>query len=636
MAIAFREFFERRMLFAAAALVSVFPLLMPLVRGITGDPRAEAQELLSGILAIIVSVGLGILLGATLYHSGPIHRLGFYFARPVSTVTLWSGKLIGAAMLISGTAILVLVPGILWRGSYSGTATAFVDLNTLSMFVTALFFVPLIHLLTVLFRSRSWLLLIDIIGLVAAWLAMGLLQIRLSNMDAYLPISHATVFHGVVIVGGVFVSSLAAIHVGRLERGVAHAAVTVTMAAFLSFGLACVAGYTVWVGNARPADMDLVRIEDSAGSWIFLYGRARGSWPAFFYNLENGQYHKFDGVYDPNAVFAPDGSRAVRVMETSRHPREYQLSVWALNQKNTESVYTETFSQTPLAFLSPSGEWLATISNGILTVRRIGHPESEQVVRVRDKGQAIRGFFVDEENIRLYRFSANKRRTDSIDALAYSVETTSLTTLWSIPNARDWPRLDIDRAGKRIVYLDEQSRALQLLDGDTGEVLAELLPYAAPKSYPRGTLTADGSVVVAAAVEGSNQLIVFDREGTLQHTIPVDGNRGVSIGCEISTGELSLGLSRKEGDEIRMSAAVLDVHEGRIRALDEDLEPVCAARDYTREPNLQPDPGAPFTRLFRTANGTAIVDIEPSTGERRLLFGTLADERHGRDLSAGQ
>ena len=99
-AVLVREVAERWLLLAGAALVGMFPLLVPFLPGFQGHPsdlRAGTAVALCFIVAALLAVVLGASVIAGEQSAG---RLGFYFARPVAGWAVWAGKLAGAAVLL--------------------------------------------------------------------------------------------------------------------------------------------------------------------------------------------------------------------------------------------------------------------------------------------------------------------------------------------------------------------------------------------------------------------------------------------------------------------------------------------------------------------------------------------------------
>ena len=96
-AVARREVIEKKFVFAVALAVSGMPILVPVLRGMTGGTGREVREFLavfagfSFAAAVSAGLGAGVLAGEIARGRG-----GFYFSRPLPSVSIWLGKLGGS------------------------------------------------------------------------------------------------------------------------------------------------------------------------------------------------------------------------------------------------------------------------------------------------------------------------------------------------------------------------------------------------------------------------------------------------------------------------------------------------------------------------------------------------------------
>src|SRR6185369_7962347 len=109
--VALREVTERRAVFGVAAglgLLSVLALKFNLL-GIAPSSELSTVVVGTGFLALLV--GLSLLVGASIIGRDMAERrMGFYFARPISDLSIWAGKFLGGLFLVYTSAYLSTVP----------------------------------------------------------------------------------------------------------------------------------------------------------------------------------------------------------------------------------------------------------------------------------------------------------------------------------------------------------------------------------------------------------------------------------------------------------------------------------------------------------------------------------------------
>src|SRR4051812_36820470 len=168
-----REIVERRLLAVAALALGLIPPMVPLLPGM---PSASPAELRSGValsLALVLSFVFALLLGGSVIVRDLVeHRLGFYFARPLTGGAIWAGKLAAAAVLAAGAGLLVLLPPPLLggvpdpSGSWGATWVALSRPEIAAVWLGALLLIVAVsHAAGVIFRSRSPWLLVDLAAL---------------------------------------------------------------------------------------------------------------------------------------------------------------------------------------------------------------------------------------------------------------------------------------------------------------------------------------------------------------------------------------------------------------------------------------------------------------------------------------
>ncbi|HEY1434184.1 MAG TPA: hypothetical protein VGG65_02355, partial [Thermoanaerobaculia bacterium] len=110
LAIARREFVEKRLILVAATVGSTFPFVL---MGIASRGRsfgtAEDRALVSVVIAALLAIVLAVAFGASILARETAEgRLGFYFSRPISATSIWTGKVGGAVAVIATSAAITL------------------------------------------------------------------------------------------------------------------------------------------------------------------------------------------------------------------------------------------------------------------------------------------------------------------------------------------------------------------------------------------------------------------------------------------------------------------------------------------------------------------------------------------------
>ncbi len=455
LAIAWREVAERRMVFVAMALAATFPFLFPLFLGALGDVLIEVRGMTSVVVLVVASWGLSVILGATLFDGSMKNRLGFHFSRPVDGLVLWSGKLSGAVILVTGSAAVLMVPTYLAAAICSRMDTMPGYLTTLAIILSASFCMPFFHVLAVAIRSRSSWLLLDILGLLVTGLLLSPSLVRMYAIGAEVPILFSLGFLGVMVVSGSVFASMSAVRIGRTSRRAAHRIASINVGVSLVLGVLVISGYTVWViGDPEFEDLTEFRVRDVSGDWLAGSGTARGSHGLFVYHLEDGSFHKLS-PQSRSTRFSPSisDSRIAVSADSDLGYLNKEILIYDLHNGAPPHLTVSLERTSPDWFsLSPRAGYLADISDGYLTIYNIDDPDDERVTQIYGNNESFRAFFVDEGHLRIYRFSRKKGHPGPFDALEYDIRSDSLQTLWTMADVEPRPHLSIDVSGDHLLF----------------------------------------------------------------------------------------------------------------------------------------------------------------------------------------
>jgi hypothetical protein len=514
--VALREIQERRMLWAAALAAGLLPLAAPWLPAFERHDPAELRGVAAGALLLVLTLLLAPVLGSSMLGRELAEgRLGFYFRRPVRAWVLWLGKVVGAAVLVFGAQLLLLLPVLsatgggasLWDtwGLEPATALAGLAAGTALLLLLG-------HLCGVALRSRSLWLLADLAALVVVVLTGWSLSVRLLTVGAM----RALVYGWEVGLAGLVVSLLLAGAVGtvrgRVDLARTHRALSLTLWSAVAVVLAGFAGWVGWV--LHPAPADLARLERAvpapAGDWVMLQGPVDGrpsdSEPVFFADTAGGRFVRASttGLVTVGS-FSPDGRRAVWVQLSAYRPEEGgEVVTVDLTAPRPAPVATGI---SPAGWvqrleLSPSGGRLAMVEGSRLSILELPGGRLLASARLPEETFSASLLWPDESRVRLL---VSRWSEGSLGHEAYelSVEGTWRHTASVEPGKLSDGR-SLDPTGRWMLHWGQESaQEPRITDLETGETRTDL-PFSAASPWRSGVFLADGRIVLAeAAPEGA-------------------------------------------------------------------------------------------------------------------------------------
>ena len=547
-----REIVERRLLLAAALVLGLVPLLLPLLPGMPALRPAELRSGTALCLALILSFALAILLGGSvIVRDLAERRMGFYFARPLSGAAIWAGKLAAAAALTLGTGLLVLLPTILvgnppdpsgyWGTSpgvfQSGFSLAVAWLGILLLTLTAA------HAVSVMVRSRSLWLLLDLAALGVTASVAGTCLLVLARSGAGLPISYwqrfgpgpvggvtvllsIEILVGLVTLLGLTVASGAQVTRGRTDLRRGHRALSIVLWSSLLPASLLLAGYTRWFLAASPEDLRSVdwTLGSPTSPWIAVQGRAvhRGGYrPGFLFDVGSGRFVRagfgltsLDGP--PLVRFSTDGRRAVWLESSDARMlsgNDLELRTLDLRRPGASPQTTRVLLRGGVsAFaLSPDGRRVAAVHDHRLTVDEIDSGRLLASAGVeRDEYHEVRRLaFAGPDRVRLYDLdftfapqpSASRGMILAISEL--DIATGKLTTTRLEEPVDGLSTWIVGPSADRVLLRERHT--LQLRDGATGKLIAELGGEGARASFLSG-----GRIAVLTRETAGSDLRILD------------------------------------------------------------------------------------------------------------------------------
>lgn len=641
-----RELVERRLLAVASLAFGLIAVAVPLMPGIQvgGLTPPEVRGGAALGFALVMSLLTAVFLGGSVLASDLLERrMGFYFARPLSGWSLWSGKIAAALVLTFGTGLLVLLPAALIGSSFDAGGVWGMGMtwtvNGAEAFTLWLIGVLLLlfgtNAFSVMVRSRSPWVALDIaaLALVAAviWSArnrllmagVGVAPARewwVDPLNVFAWMGNTLVL---VTLAALFFAGAVQVVRGRTDVRRAHRSVSATLwGTLIALGIAFQVLALWWV-RATPADLmgatQVVGAPNGSSSWIGFDGPAAhrpGYSPAFLYDVASGRtlstgmgtLAEWWGL--PLRISA-DGSRAVWP-EFQGLPFHSPLGLYRLDLRRPGAEPEPTrisFLGRPEGFaLSPDGRRLAVASRQRLTVEDVDTGRLLASAGYEGEVWFSRLAFIGPDRVRLYRYptewetSSGERR--SFEILELDLATGKLAATGSVKGLRTLTGWGLSPDGERMILLNR--RQCRLLDARTGELLAD---FGTGEGISPSFLN-DGRVALASP---TGELRILDRNGVqelrrfqlpnVRTLIPVD---------QPAPGSLRVVTSRTGESKDPWDLRILDLEKGTVQALGEvKLLPLEAPKGTGSRLSLQGGQGVIWKEPFGIRRRVVLRDSRP-------------------------
>ena len=403
-----RELSARRNLWLLAAATAVIAAVSPVLPGVAGYEHADVLSVASGTLALALGWGLAIALGATVF-GGELAagRLGFFFARPVASFSVWVGRMLAATALILGSELIVLLPAVVAGNMVPDLLEGGAIPGLLAYLIAPVLLLLLANAAGIMLRARTPWLVLDLVGMVGTVVALWLILSPLAFMGTAL--ATAVVASAAVVVLGVALAAggLAGLAVGRTGLRRTHGALSLTLWLVLAVGLAGLAAYSNWLRGFGPASfVDIKVVGASAdGEWVELEGKASGrldvrrrcllsSDGARWLPIDRAPSHFFDPV-----VYSGDGS--VAAWTEGDYALPGGVLWWAdLGPTGpTAHATTITIGHDASWTLDDTGSRLALLEDSLLSIYALVDDRLETSVRLPDTLRKAGIFFTGRDRV---------------------------------------------------------------------------------------------------------------------------------------------------------------------------------------------------------------------------------------------
>jgi len=619
-AVTVREIRERRFVLLAALALGLLPpvgTLVPAARRLAGGDAGEPLALLLG-LAFPTAVALG--LGASVIcRDVAERRLGFYFARPISGLALWGGKMAAVVVLAGASGLLVSLP-LVALGALGFTESFDSLLPSVLPFAAGLALIAAAaHAGGTMLRSRSGLLPLDLVLFLSAGFAFAAAAWRV--VDAGAPGVFLRV--GPTLTAGLLAALLGAgaaqVVFGRADARRGHLFLSATLWASLLSGIAGLHIALSWALSVAPGD---VARDQLAGfnaaprgdSFALDSGRSDrlGYRPVFLVNAATGGFVRLGSAETlSRLIFSLDGRRAAWIRYLGPRP---PLFVALLDGPQP------VVSAIPRA-VGPHAQdhrWPISLSGDgrrLLVGRGSGADVLEtatgRLVAETSLAGVSQGSFDSANRVRLYRRLNEPGSRGDLALVAWNLESGETRETGRVEGARTVNGLQ----GNRLL-VSTWNGAVETRDADSGARLDTLVPAGSShRPHWEGRFLEDGRVSLIAGDETGWRLRVFSADGDALADVPIGRAVSAFIAGESRSGDVVVGVLSAS---FVTRTLFVDVSAGGVRAQEEGLLPDMGALWSASDPRLSPAPGSLGTRLFSRSDG-ALVDRDPTSGAQRIL-----------------
>ncbi|HEX2120806.1 MAG TPA: hypothetical protein VHL59_04115 [Thermoanaerobaculia bacterium] len=511
--IASRELRERSRVFLMCAGLALLPFLATLLPAARSD-RATTIAMVSGFLALCVAFGTAAALGTSTIGADLVERrLSFYFSRPVSPASIWSGKAVAALLTSFLSFAIIAVPSMLaarqaWPAVWvnGGRLALLLGVGIVVVFLVC-------HTLGTMIRSRSAVLAIDF-ALATATAAAVYFILRPVAMAA-----GAKVVVG--LLAAMFIGAIAILAAapvwqlanGRTDIRRSHAALSKAIWIPMAGLLLLSGAFVAWLVSVEPEDLTEVASlsQASSGNTLLVsgFGRGRGDYHAtFVVDAVSGEYGKLESPPWWGARFSRDGRVLAWMQPYSlvQQGRGFEIYTRELGKKDAKNVPMDIRVVGHADFaLSADGSRIAVADGKVLTVYERASGRIIAAARGFEGRNGVALFFVSPDVVRLIEYTP--RRGDLALIYELNIPTRKLLRTGKATGETSYAAISTSLDGSRLLIRG----AGVIADGRSGATIATL-PVKARNSFANAMMS-DGTVAVVHATNGVARLYTFSRDG---------------------------------------------------------------------------------------------------------------------------
>ncbi len=562
--IARRDLAERLPVFGAAAAIATLPFLFTLLPRIssfgTKDVMTTSGAMLSGGFAMILSFALGVtMVGRDLSEK----RMSFYFSKPLPVSSIWFGKLIAAVITIALCFGITFLPAWLAsRGTWFQDAWPSLLPLCLALLLGG-------HALSTMFRSKSPLIVVDLVLVVTSVYVFGLMMRALHQGFAFELLGWfrdaLTAVSLVILIG----CGLWQLQRGRADRLQNHVELSRSLWVAVAIMLAIAGAFVGWVVTPAPADLREPRVfQATRGSWAMITGEARhrGDYRAWFlYDVATGKSIRLRRTtLFRDLWFSRDG-KTFGYFQSEAPDAPFELVLMPLGNVSKPIETGLTFRNGGRYAFDDSNARLVFFDGGqIASVYDVPSRKSIVTVRMPEQG-TMRAFFLNPDLVRIYvesnPVSSDEFGERSLTAYELDVRTRTLRRLAVYKTTARRMSIAVSPDGSRLLLAKrENENHAYLMDSRTLERTGEI----PSTGFARMTFLADGSVGALSVIEPANEIVldIYGPDAVPRRRIAVGHARRAWVSDELAGGRLIVkGADHNEG---LFTAWVVDYMSGRV------------------------------------------------------------------------
>ena len=526
--IARRELRERSFVFALAGVLALLPFVLAAMPfGRTFGPKMVLAGT-AGAISVIFTMGLALILGVSLVgRELSERRMSFYFARPVSEASIWFGKLMAAVVMLALAYGITLIPSLAFSRRVWTAAGWTWEPGRLAAAVigSAMLLLLIAHFGSVVIRSRSPLIAIDVVLLVAT-ITLAALILRPLIFNLAMKLTEVMIY---TLTGALFLVLVAAgawqLSRGRTDIRRNHRALSTFVWAGMAVVLAIAGAYVAWVLAAEPSDITKLYAQQAPGGrWVTVGGEAKGRFdfmPVFVMNVDTGKWIRFPESRWSGPGFSRSGNAVMTfgpIENASSELRVTQLEPQLIRFKTSIPFWPGSSMA-----LSDDARRVALVGNGILSVHDLERDALLGSIRIPVTAGAIRLFFVNRDTVRLYIEDQAARRDErqvvpiSIKIYEFKIPTRKLEQTGDVQTTARFVayRVSADGSTMLVRRFGGEGDAAIVVDARSGATLSTI-----DVSAEFTTLLADGRIATADTAADRARLALYDRSGVLLREVP--------------------------------------------------------------------------------------------------------------------
>jgi ABC-type transport system involved in multi-copper enzyme maturation permease subunit len=603
--IAAREFEEKRFVAYAAVAFAILPFIIAAIPGIGTKSPADVIAMSSLVFATIFALALGVISGASFIGRDLSDgRMSFYFSRPVSSFSIWFGKLTAGILMIVGTFGFIIVParlaaGVHWTRMVSASTTwsvLYVPVIAIALFLLA-------HVISTFARSRSPLIVFDFAAAVICGVVIRLLFLPLMAGQAFFLLRGLGIGLGIATVIAIVAGGAWQLERGRTDRRRSHLGLSQFLWGTIAVALLIAAAFVAWVVSVKPSDLtgQIHATRSTNGPFAVVTGTSKGRSDyrgAFLLDTADGATWRVDQWAEWATRYTRDG-RSAAVPRRSDSGAE----VFIYTRGKAEPVATGLTMTAGEYFVSADGGRIPTITQpSNLSVYDVASKRSLVSVRLPESTYA-RNFFVTPDLIRLYLNVKDGIKIMELDVPSRALRETGFIAA---------PKFAIfysNPSGSQMVVRQSREDALTLHDAHTGAAIRTLTTGA---QFKTARYLRDGRIAVVDGPDSATVLHILAADGTPQHDVPLGAKKATRIvgddGARLVLNDIDAASGRPMLEAVNITSGVI-----------EHRQPV---RDWVNSGVLETRPPIePLREVFYVGDEGHIVAWNPATGGKRLITG---------------